>query len=330
MVLFNSLNAAGITYVSDPRNIQSGNDYVQLPGETLKKKAGDCDDLTALYASLLEGIGISTAIATVPGHVFLLLNTDVIESSACEISDDPREYTVRGGTVWIPVEVTSLNEGFCEAWKNGSKNMAQTDFACVETMRAWEEFPPADNEVDYSVDSPDRRILAERISIDIASLKNTMLDRKAEELKTYLSANITDFKKWNELGIIYGRFNRLDEAEECFAKAISISNDYSPAICNSGNISMLKKNYDAAAAYYTRALELDSENTNVIINCARALYELKKYDQAGILYKKALAKNPGIAARYSYLAHSSDENSTMVRASYNPGRDELNAWIKEQ
>jgi transglutaminase-like putative cysteine protease len=34
-------------------------------------RAGDCDDLSILYCSLLEAIGIRTAFVTIPGHIFM-------------------------------------------------------------------------------------------------------------------------------------------------------------------------------------------------------------------------------------------------------------------
>jgi len=66
--LFESLKSYGVGYVDDVPTI---GDYVQLPMETLKKKNGDCEDLAILYSSLLESIGIKTAILVVPGHAFM-------------------------------------------------------------------------------------------------------------------------------------------------------------------------------------------------------------------------------------------------------------------
>ena len=39
-------------------------DHVQSAAEVLKRRAGDCADLTALFCSLREGAGISTALGT--------------------------------------------------------------------------------------------------------------------------------------------------------------------------------------------------------------------------------------------------------------------------
>ena len=333
MVLFDSLNAGGLSYVSDPRNTfsqtSSGNtaiDYVQLPGETLSKKAGDCDDLTVLYASLLESVGISTAIITVPGHVFLMFNSEVIDTSACEVSDNPRDYVIREGTVWIPVEVTMVREGFYTAWKEGATGKEHAGFACIDTLKAWEEFPPADNETDISIDSPAGDVLGSCIKNDMDKIRENLFDKKVKQLKEVLAANGNAFRTWNELGVTYGRFNMLNEAEECFKKAVSINPSYYHATCNLGNIAMLRKDYAAAAGYYKKALSLNGEDINAMINYARALYEMKQYDEASALYKKVILKNPGVGARYGYLLGNTGSSLAYGRASYDADRNELNAW----
>jgi len=65
--LFESMRAYGIRYVNDAH---SSADYIQFPVETLRNKAGDCDDNAVLYASLLESIGLESFLVLVPGHIF--------------------------------------------------------------------------------------------------------------------------------------------------------------------------------------------------------------------------------------------------------------------
>jgi len=65
--LFETMRAYGIKYVNDAH---SSADYVQFPYETLKNKAGDCDDNAVLYAALLESIGMKSFLMLVPGHIF--------------------------------------------------------------------------------------------------------------------------------------------------------------------------------------------------------------------------------------------------------------------
>lgn len=84
MLLFEALRQHGVRYLSDantPYTQASADaavvDYIQYPAETLQQKAGDCDDLTVLYCSLLENAGVSTALIDYPGHIFLLFDTGV-------------------------------------------------------------------------------------------------------------------------------------------------------------------------------------------------------------------------------------------------------------
>lgn len=65
--LFESMRSYGIKYVNDAHSTA---DYVQFPYETLKNKAGDCDDHAIFYASLLESIGMKAFLMLVPGHIF--------------------------------------------------------------------------------------------------------------------------------------------------------------------------------------------------------------------------------------------------------------------
>ncbi|NPE29695.1 transglutaminase family protein [Methanococcoides sp. SA1] len=55
-----------IKYMSDPR----GNDYWATPNETLKVKAGDCDDSAILLSSLIEAIGGTSRLYITDSHVF--------------------------------------------------------------------------------------------------------------------------------------------------------------------------------------------------------------------------------------------------------------------
>ncbi len=65
--LFETMRSYGIKYVNDAH---SSADYIQFPYETLKNKAGDCDDHAILYAAMLESIGMKSFLMLVPGHIF--------------------------------------------------------------------------------------------------------------------------------------------------------------------------------------------------------------------------------------------------------------------
>ena len=73
MGLFESLSLLGVNYVIDPQTPYAefskdamALDYLQFPVQTLSYKAGDCDDLSICYATMLESTGIETAFITIP------------------------------------------------------------------------------------------------------------------------------------------------------------------------------------------------------------------------------------------------------------------------
>ena len=78
MALHESLRSYGMTYVIDPttpfaefsQNTMAV-DYIQFPRNTLHYKSGDCDDLSILYASLLQAVGINTRFVFISGHVYI-------------------------------------------------------------------------------------------------------------------------------------------------------------------------------------------------------------------------------------------------------------------
>lgn len=116
-----------LTYISDPR---ATGEYVQFPDQTIELKGGDCDDLSVCYSSLLESVGIQTALVDYKSngdlrHVNVLFNTKLIPEQARIITNNDTKYFVRESIdgkdeVWLPVEVTSLTN-FETAWNLGSE-----------------------------------------------------------------------------------------------------------------------------------------------------------------------------------------------------------------
>jgi hypothetical protein len=116
-----------LTYISDPR---ATGEYVQFPNQTLELKGGDCDDLSVCYSSLLESVGIQTALVDYKAngkvrHVNVLFNTKLVPNQAKLITNNDTKYFVRESVdgkdeIWLPVEVTSLTD-FDTAWSLGSE-----------------------------------------------------------------------------------------------------------------------------------------------------------------------------------------------------------------
>jgi hypothetical protein len=123
-ILFNDF-VKKMVYVSDPR---ASVEYVQFPEQTFELKGGDCDDLSVAYCSILESVGIQTALVDYKGngelrHVNVLFNTKLLPGDARLITSNDSKYFLRKNEqgkdeVWIPIETTSLTN-FNEAWNIG-------------------------------------------------------------------------------------------------------------------------------------------------------------------------------------------------------------------
>lgn len=118
-------------YIADPRATA---EYVQYPKETIDLKGGDCDDLSVCYSSLLESVGIETALVDFKSreeirHVNVMFNTKLSPRQATLITENDLKYLVRKNEdgideVWIPVEVTTLT-GFEDAWSIAAEKFQQ-------------------------------------------------------------------------------------------------------------------------------------------------------------------------------------------------------------
>ncbi len=313
MILFNAISAHNITYVSDPQNAYSVIydekkfiDYVQLPSETISKRGGDCDDLTVLYATLLESTGISTGIATIPGHIFVAFDTEIPESQYNLVSSDKKDVIIKNGTIWIPVEVTKTKDSFNAAWMEGLKNSRDADFELIETNLVWQNYPPSDisNETKYSF--PEKSLINSLVSNDYNLYVEKSFTVREKNLKDFLDKSPKDFAKWNELGFLYAKNKMYKEAEESFNKSLEIKPDNDKALSNMGNIYYMRNDYSNAVDYYRKAISINPKIPNHRINYAIALYDMNEYAAAKEEYLKITADYPEYAQKYSYLSRGGD------------------------
>ena len=153
MLLFNVLH--GVSYARDP-NIprQRGTiDEIKYPHEMLeslmgqhsgdddKSTFGDCDDSTVLYCSLLESVGIKTALIQLPSHVLMAFNLGNISvKQAQEIGLPNNYYRTVNGQAWIPIETTLIKEGFAAAWQEGGRSLQAVNIRAETVEDAWEKY----------------------------------------------------------------------------------------------------------------------------------------------------------------------------------------------
>lgn len=311
MGLFEAERLFGMNYVVDPSSSyvenagsESSVDYLQYPSQTLFFRGGDCDDLSILYCSLLQSLGIETAFITIPGHIYMAFRLDLDADEAAAAFSDPALVIMRGKEAWIPVEITMVKDGFVKAWRIGAKEWtdnSKTGSANFYPMReAWKLYPsvgipgvtarfslPSDADTMQAFDTALDRYVVKEIDAEVRAiaLDPTRLQSPAVE---------------NALGIVYGRNGMLKDAWKHFS--LSARAGEQMAWTNLANVAYLRRDFALAKQYYAWALKLDPEDDFALLGTARSSYELERFDDAKAAYDILLKRNPDLAGRYSYLA----------------------------
>jgi tetratricopeptide (TPR) repeat protein/DNA-binding beta-propeller fold protein YncE len=266
MLLRHALIELGLRYQQDPVNPfrrvsedASAVDHVQLPEETMRNRAGDCDDLVVAMAAFLENLGVRTMAADLPGHLLLLVDAEVPPEAAALVAGEG-EWFERDGTVWIPIETTLLEGSFGDAVRAGAEAIrgAGAAAAFVEIGAAWGTYPPVTTQSSaWRASLPDRARVLERARPDDHALRKRMADALGRQYRAAAeSSGSSDADGWAvALGAIHGRLGLYDEAVEILARA----GETSAALNNLGNIALLKGDAAAARAYYERAAALDPD-----------------------------------------------------------------------
>ncbi|MBI9105261.1 MAG: hypothetical protein JEZ04_00865 [Spirochaetales bacterium] len=322
MQAFNALGELGILYQIDPTapftEMQGDTfvvDSISLPRETLKRLTGDCDDLTVLYCTMLESIGIETALVTVPGHIFCAFNTDVPSADYKMISPDRAITIESGGTIWVPVEITMIGKrSFTEAWSKGISEFTEWDSAPArrgfyKTGEAQGLFRPVVlRETDLGLQYGDDEAVVAAFKRDIEKLSESILKPVKIEAETKNTA-----QNWNSYGVAAAKLGAFDLAEKAFDRAIEKKSDYTNAKLNLGSLFYLNKKYTSAIEIY-HGIELSAANTripertlfNLYLNMSRTSYALEKNDDAGVYYNKAMKLDPDKASDFAYLGSGAE------------------------
>ncbi len=146
--LYNALWHSPLHYVKDPVStaFSSEIDTVQYPWETMKRGAGDCDDLTSLLASLYESIGLATVVITVPGHVLLGVDSGLLAGGNALLALPSHLFVEKDGALFIPLETTVFSNSFSDAWRKGASVVVSNKEKTVfRTRFAWKIYPPQTN-----------------------------------------------------------------------------------------------------------------------------------------------------------------------------------------
>lgn len=318
MQVFYALKEIGCIYQVDPTSPfteAQGNpltvDSISLPRDTLKRLTGDCDDLTVLYNSLMETVGMETAFITVPGHIYSAFNTGVPSKSYRLVNPDKNMTLSINGQLWVPVEITLIGtKSFLEAWRTGIEEFKELDKDPKKrgfyfTRKSQEIYRPIGlRETDLGLQYGSRQNIALNFKNSIENLVDLIIKDYSERAEK--SGNK---RSYNKLGIIAAKYERYAQAQKAFNRALSMDRNYLNPIINLGSVFFLKEEYQNALRGFHRAEEYLLKKgrqksvtyTNVLLNISKCYYELENYENASEYFTKASSLNASLKERYSYL-----------------------------
>lgn len=280
-------------------------DTLKFPRQTLTFRAGDCADLSVLYASCLEAAGVTTAFVTVPGHIFIAIDLGISRGEAMRRNMNQADLIVRGDTVWLPIETTMRDASFLEVWKRAASewrsasSSGSADFYPIHD--AWTVYSPMGLPAEgTAVASSSHEQVTKAFKADQDAVVDAELGARLSALGDPGAAGHDGAKRLNDRGVLYARYERLAEAARDFQKAADAGS--TSAVVNLGNIALLRSDPAAALAYYQRVEARYAGDKYFLVNLAKAAAALGKTDIAARSIAAVRKLDPAVADQYAPLA----------------------------
>lgn len=309
LIIFDALKIYGLTYRLDPvtpfpsladtiHGALYRLDKIQYPAEFLSRaeRYGDCDDISVLYASLLQNAGLATALVSVPGHIFMMFDTGIHQSQILSLPVPPELFFQWNGTLWIPIETTLIpTAAFIQAWKAGASFLhsakEQNNLEIIEVAVNQKTYPPVSSTLlripdEFKLTIPNCASVLEQDIQELDALKTQYL----HSLENILNSKLTSAEKpekWNHYGIVLGQNGELKHAKVSFNEILIMDSTFVPAINNLGNIELMEGNFVRAESLYIRALNINPYSRGTNLNLA-ILYQImiSSFPRDSILYQQ--------------------------------------------
>lgn len=306
-----ALGVFGIHYIEDPNSPftevfgrDDVLDTVRFPRTTLRVRTGDCDDTSALLASLYEAAGIATAIMTSPGHAFIAFDTG--EPAANRWIFEGHDTTVipHNGTLWIPVETTILEQGFVASWQEASRLMrvhpGEIEFLPLADQRV--SYPPIPlGPAAFQIVSPPAASVQVTADESVSQLDRLLYVTRARELAGQAASNTPGSRVWtglqNRIGGLHARAGELAAARATFVEIERISPDNVPALINLANLLLLEGNSTGALERAERVLAMRPRSVAAMNLALQAALLAEQRPYARSLLTDLHAVDPALASR---------------------------------
>jgi tetratricopeptide (TPR) repeat protein len=311
MHICDALGAYGMSYVPNPETPISkvlGNsqviDTVHFPRVTLANRGGDCSDTTALLSSLLESVGIRTAVLTTPGHIFLAFDTGEPGENAPLFSTSSLEVIVHG-TVWIPVETTVLKQGFMAAWFAASELVRKYrasgpfEFLPLAEMRdSWPALPLPPSAL--TIVDPSPQEVSSAYMASLAGFTAMLYTSRISQLTAQLAglsgrqASLMRIR----VGILHGMFGDMKDAEAAFRAVIASDPKLVSPYLNVANIRLLSGDGDGALSMVNEGLAVSQGSPLLNLLASRIYASRGDAVRAASYMARVKSAAPELAAHY--------------------------------
>jgi sugar lactone lactonase YvrE/tetratricopeptide (TPR) repeat protein len=301
--VWNALGEYGIKFAANPANpFETAHDdpnfpvdYTQYPRETLKRKSGQCSDLTSLYAALLMDSEVRTALLDYPGHITLMFDTEADDAAEAGLPADM--LVEHDGTMWVPVEVTSVGKPFTEAISKAAyaykEEAAKGKVKVIDLESTFAEYEPVSMPpTDFTPAAPSAAALEKRFDEQVDALAKERHELLVKLAASALRKNPKDGEAQVQLGLAELQFGDRAAAKTAFEAALSLDSSDAAAANNLGSVDFLSGDYVGAEARFLQAAQLDGADGDVWLNLTKSAAKLKKADKAREYGAKAASATP--------------------------------------
>lgn len=313
MLMWSALGEYGITYVQNPsspyESVKADKDYpldtIQQARESLKLKSGQCDDLVALSATLLEGAGVHTAVLDYPSHVAMMVDTGYTSADAAGLPED--RMIKFHDTWWIPFETTIMGKDFSESNRQAMStyNASKEQARIIDVHKAWQEFEPVTlPNTPWEPVVPEADKVLARFRDDAKTFARIRFDFLKAEYNRQLAENPDDADALISLGTLYAQEGLDKDAVVYFERVLKADPENGAALNNMGNMALARKDYAAAGKYYEKAAAADPADAEVLLNRAIAALSAGNAAEAKKFADKAVEMNPSLREQADLLLHS--------------------------
>ncbi len=307
IILYDALGTHGLVYnidletpFLDIADDKSAFDTVKYPGDMLRDKIGDCDDLTALYGSLLANLGIETMFLDVfkpgAGHIFLMFDSGVKPDDVDRYFLDRSEVVILNEKVWVPIEATLVGKPFFSAWKQGSLKYNE-----MKAENYVNEISVKEASAKYIAGS---HITPDMPMDEIEGINNLL----KEDIKQYgmwleqivyksVGNKLSTAEDYYDAGVKYMEFGRFKEATNMLETSVNMKPVFPDAINTLGVCYTKKEEYKKAIEYYEKAIEQTGEHAGYLLNIAISHFMMGNKGLARQKYDEVVMIDPVFAGK---------------------------------